>query len=279
MRALKYVLAMAIAAALLGNIAQAAFELQLSDGTVLGTKLITDNGVGDSNAATGQIRSTVGGTWGPKFNLNVTTGTSPSTPGVPSIDLNSVNTSNGAGTLTMDLTQTGLTSTSSISALIAQIGGTLATAQTLTGTAWLDPANGVFGHGATKVLLGTFGPGGAFSASGNAGPVSGSTGPFSITEEVTLTTTQAGTSSFNFAADAAPEPTSLAVWSLLSVAGVGVATARRKAGRKAWSEDPRRRPECHRASLDRRPSRREECQTRRGRCQSDPSVVLCAEHF
>ena len=238
MRALKYVLAMAIAAALLGNMAQAAFELQLSDGTVLGTKLITDNGVGDSNAATGQI-NVHWRPWDPKFNLNVTTGTSPSTPGVPSIDLNSVNTSNGAGTLTMDLTQTGLTSTSSISALIAQIGGTLASGATLTGTAWLDPANGVFGHGATKVLLGTFGPGGAFSASGNAGPVS-LTGPFSITEEVTLTTTQAGTSSFNFAADAAPEPTSLAVWSLLSVAGVGVATARRKkAGRKAWSEETR----------------------------------------
>ncbi len=158
--------------------AQATGLLTLFDGTTLDT--ISDNGVGDSNPAVGAI--TFIGPVSPTsiWTINVTTGLSgkPS----PGIDLNSIDSSTGAGTLILSYTDTGFTLGTSATMLI---GGTAANG-TVANTALFDltPIHTFTGLGP-----------GAFSDT-----FTGAISPFnptSLTEIVTIMHRDAGVTSFD----------------------------------------------------------------------------------
>jgi hypothetical protein len=165
--------------------AQASGLLYLDDGGG-NTATIADQGVGDLNPVVGAI--TFIGALGPVWNLNVTTGLSLNP--IPIVDLNSIDTSIDAGTLTLIYTdgpfQVGTSA-------IMEIGGTAA---------------GKIGDLAAfdSVVIHTFiglGPG-AFSDtfSGPIAPIN----PTTLTEFVQITHTGAGVTSFNASLNTVPLP-------------------------------------------------------------------------
>ena len=97
--------------------AQATAVLTLFDGTLSDTQIITDGSALDSNPADGVI--TFIGAVGHNWTINVSTGLSDTAS--PSIDLNSIDRSLGAGFLTLTYTDTGFTLGSSGTMMI---GGT-----------------------------------------------------------------------------------------------------------------------------------------------------------
>ena len=114
--------------------ADAAAMLRLTDVGTATSVTITDNLAGDSNGAFGAI-TWIGslGVW----TVNVSTGiTKPIFVKDPHMDLNSVNTSTGAGTLIIEFTDTDWNGTGSVKMLI---GGT--TGGTVTYDAYADPGN------------------------------------------------------------------------------------------------------------------------------------------
>ena len=120
--------------------AQATGVLTLFDGT--STDIIVDNGPGDANLAVGAI--TFIGPISPLsvWNINVSTGLSGNP--TPTLDLNSIDSSTGAGTLTITYTDVGFTLGTTATMLI---GGT--TVGTVANTAAFDltPINTFTGLG------------------------------------------------------------------------------------------------------------------------------------
>ena len=155
-------------------------QLRIFDGTT--TITITDNAAGDLNAIPGVVTwSGAVGVW----IVNVDTGlTKPNTGSAifPVMDLNFVDQSNAAGTLTLSFTETdfGPVSPGGIS---AQIGGT--TFGTVSYRTYGGNSNTAFD---TSNLLTTQGPfgAGAFSGSTTGGSL-GAVNPFSLTQVVTIT--------------------------------------------------------------------------------------------
>jgi len=210
----------------LSSSAQGAVILRLTDLDTLFSLTVTDGGAGDSNSAGGTV--TYVGPVGANWTINVSTGLSSSgKPGIPTLDLSSLNSSLAAGSLRIEVTDTGFAAGSPIG-LIESIGGT--TAGSVAAIAWLDPTNTAFGHGAgavNAVNMGTFsGPSFSKTASGASTAL---TGPFSITEQVTVTHTAAGVTSFDFFGQAVPEPATL--WSAALGLGVCAWIARRRTRR------------------------------------------------
>lgn len=203
---------------------QAALTLTLDDLSTGGTDVIVfDNGAGDAFALADVI-TYIGAAGG--FNINVSTGLGDSaTPALFGIDLNSVNTSTGAGTLRLTLTETDLNYSTAGSGLFSGlIGGT--TTGSVNWTLLVDDNNvGGYGVGSVAMSGATAAPG-AFSDSGASTlPV---TDPFALTLVVDITHgASGGTTSFDFSGSV-PEPTSLALISL-ALLGAGVASRRRKA--------------------------------------------------
>jgi hypothetical protein len=179
--------------------ASANLQLTLSSGGT--TVFVNDGGVGDVNAAVGQI--TFIGALG-NWNLNVTTGTVGTNP---LIDLNSVDTLNGAGTgvnaLTLTFSATNY-SVGSPSTFTSQIGGTLANGHSLTYQGYVNSNNALNGK-TTPIgsLLTGFGSTAGGSIAANTS--------FSLTEVAVLSGTQAGTSSIDAAIDAVPEPATVSL--------------------------------------------------------------------
>jgi len=215
-------LATILAASALTSSAQGAVILRLTDIDTLLSTVISDGGINDANGASGVV-TFIGsvGIW----NINVSTGLSSSgLPGLPTLDLNSINASTGGGSLRIELTDTGFVAGSPVS-LLESIGGT--TAGTVSAIGWLDPSNTAFGHGGAAVNLGTLG-GPAFAKTAASASVN-LTGPFSITQQVTVTHTGAGVTSFDFFGTAVPEPATM--WSAALGLGACLWIARRRANR------------------------------------------------
>jgi hypothetical protein len=151
------------------------------------------------------------------FTIDVVTGTGVGTlnPGAGNtIDLSSINvTSAAAGTLTIKLTETGLTGAAAATAFTSAIGGTLGSigksASSLLFTTYVDPTDTAFGT-TTQTFSDNFsGSGKAFSAKGNGiGTISG---PYSETIILTLTAAANSETSLDAFLTPAPEPASLAI--------------------------------------------------------------------
>ncbi|MBI4529437.1 MAG: PEP-CTERM sorting domain-containing protein [Deltaproteobacteria bacterium] len=206
----------AVAILLCASYSHADLVLRLDDPAVgVGFDVVIVDNVGgthpDSNPVLGAV--TFIGTVG-VWVVNVTTALSkplpPNSPSVAHIDLNSVNTSTGAGTLIIQNTDENFQLVPFGINFRSNIGGTLAPGS-LTYQEWMDFANVHFGMGGpTPGQLGPFAGPGAFSSTlTTVVPYGGQL--FSLTEEVTLVHTAAGTSSFDAEShlEAVPEPASL----------------------------------------------------------------------
>jgi hypothetical protein len=178
-----------------------AATLSLNDG-INPVLQIQDNQAGDLNPALGAVNwSGSIGTWV----LNVTTGvTKPlfGSAAQPSMDLNSVNISAGAGTLQIMFSEIGFTAGPGATASM-DIGGT-ARGGNVTFTSYFDNNNGLFSLNQT---IGTIGPLAANAFSGSLSNAIPTISPYSLTELVTVNLPNGGIASFDASLNvAAPIP-------------------------------------------------------------------------
>jgi len=183
--------------------ADATFMLQLTDMDTGEGVLIADQEEGKDSGADIGVIVFIGGVGG--FNINVTTGLSKPVVGPARIDLCSVNVSGGAGTLEIMLTDTDFFEGTEIAGVTLENawGGTAA--HEVTAQGFLDiynrdldefnsEAEGVF----QTYFQGPLGPGAFDSTVGGEEEIGSFTGPFSLTERVTITHTSGRQStSFN----------------------------------------------------------------------------------
>lgn len=135
------------------------------------------------------------------FTVNVTTAITEPALGSASfaiLDLNSVNVSEGPGTLIIQASHTGYTGplVGGIYPASLHVGGTAPPGGTASFAGYLDDGNTLFGTGA---LLASFGPFGAGGYSGNAVGAASATEPFALTLVAWITHDRAfSNSSFDF---------------------------------------------------------------------------------
>jgi hypothetical protein len=182
-------------------------ELKISDGT--NTIDILDNGAGvctgavtgcaDANGGVNQV-TFVGtiGTW----TLNVSTGSSHGASVGTDLDLNSVNSTTAASTLTIRFSDDGF---STPAGHTFSVGGTLQGAGSISFSEYAAAAK--FGTTNPIGLALNFGPG-PFSGTTGSGVVAGG----ALTEVAVLTFTGPGSTSFNGALTPVPEPASVALF-------------------------------------------------------------------
>lgn len=189
--------------------------LKLDDGTNPAV-MVQDGGVGDLNSTDGAV-TWLGslGVW----SVNVSTGIGYPVAGTltwPYLDLNSVNVSTGAGTLTITLVQGGFTAPPP-PAFLFQIGGT--TQGVVNASACADPVIST----CNDALLGPF-SGGAFS--GVTSFVKAiEDGTYEVGIQVTLNHGGAGTSSFDAELSGVPEP---GTYALIGAGLLGLGLLRRR---------------------------------------------------
>lgn len=179
---------------------------------------VNDNGAGDLNGSNGAIVFT-----GPvgNFTLNVTTGVSfpqMGSPSQPFMDLNSINQSGGTGgTLVISLSQQGFTTIPN-EAFNASIGGTKGAGGSVTYETFWDPTNTLFAQTNSLTNSGTI----TNSPFANARTgLGGGTGPFSLTQVITITHA-AGARLTSFDAElSVPEPASVLLLGL-ALLGLGM---------------------------------------------------------
>jgi hypothetical protein len=171
--------------------ASAGAQLRLSDGTPGGTIIITDDGPGDSANTTPGIIA-YSGPVGANWNISIAAGVSKPLVGSaasPVLDLSSQAVSAGAGTLTIDFSDTDFTSGG---AAVMAVGGT--TAGSVTYQAWSDPGITNFGEAS---LIGTVGPSVSGAFSGVTNGIVRLSPLLSLTAETVIQHSGAGTSGFD----------------------------------------------------------------------------------
>jgi hypothetical protein len=197
--------------------AQATLSLRLSDGVT--TVTVADGGALDMNSASGAV-TYIGGIGA--FSINVSTALGDEQTAFSGIHLDSINNSQGAGSLRISMTETGLNFGAAGPIMLATKFGGIA-GGTIRGQAFVDDLNLAFSEALQVFDSGLLGAG-AFAASGSS--LANLNDPFSMTMVVDITHLFGNTTSFNIDGRV-PEPTSLA---LLGVAlfGLGAVTRRRK---------------------------------------------------
>jgi hypothetical protein len=180
--------------------ARAGLEVKVTDGVTTGTA--NDSGSAGSAAFIGTIGN---------FDVKITEGTgfpAIGSPSNPILDLTSLDiTSDAGGTLTASVTETGFSSISAGAHFLSSITGIYVNSSAVMNT-YLDTTNAPFGTG-TPLSSGLFDN---QSDTVSAPVVSG---PYSLTEVITITAASHSLSSIDAAIIDAPEPGSL---SLLGVA-------------------------------------------------------------
>jgi hypothetical protein len=188
--------------------------LTLSDG-INPPIVVTDGSALDSNTLAGAV--TFNGSLG-TFILNVSTGLTKPLAGsasAPSIDLNSVDFSTAAGTLTITFTEDGFTAFPGT--LTGAVGGTVGTGGSLT--------NIVMQNALNLVTNGPFGPG-PFSGSGSAALIDGA--PYSLTQTAILTFgARGGSTSFDAMGSVPSVPDGGTTATMLGIGLLAVGAARR----------------------------------------------------
>jgi hypothetical protein len=182
------------------------FALKFTAASNGSTVIVHDNGVGDLESTEEHIISFSGAIG--KFNINLTSGGS----GLISdwvLDLSSFNLAKAADTLTITLSQTGLTE--SFKGFAMMWGGVLTgpAGSTVTASAWVDTTNALFGKETVVGSLGPY-PTGAFSGI-DVGPTD-LLSNYALTQEVTVALKGTGSYSGNLTLMHTPEP---ATWVLL----------------------------------------------------------------
>jgi hypothetical protein len=197
---------------------QAGLMLYLDDG-VGNTATISDGGSGDSNPLAGAI-TFIGplGVW----SLNVTTALSKHTGLPPMIDLNSVNSSEGSGTLALAMFDTDFTGFAGPTTLTSRIGGT--TVGSLTYLSGWDNGNVGGVYSGIVASFEVFGPG-AFSGTFPKAVLLSD--PFALSQAVFISHSGAGTTSFD-AEHKVPEPGTM---TLLGLGFLTLAFRRWRTGR------------------------------------------------
>ena len=180
-----------------------ALSIRISDNNVTPTIVVDDNDAADRDAAAGVMD--VSQAFG-AFSTNVVLGSSTMTP--DSLHLtNFVINSNSAGTITLELTETGFTAISAMTDFLAKFGGTVNGVGSV--QFFADDTNTAFGQGA--LIASSAGLSGAFSDTIFNTVALTANDLYSLTIVTTITHNSANQIS-SFDSDLQiPEPTSLAL--------------------------------------------------------------------